>query len=242
MIAWDVGTPISASGVLTYTAPFVRIVLDAVPDYYSHTTDPTPRYRNLGIVGWLQGDARLDATVVRWAQQLIASDTPGTDGLYYVLEPNVTGTLYRGFEVADSLVGARVGATAVQTLGTGANTPIVFDLEVFDPFGLHSNTTNNTRITVQEPGWYQIGGFVTFAANATGIRQISVVKNGTTALAEISTTALGGGNVAKLAIDAAEYLAAGDYVELNAYQDSGGNLNTVQSGSYRPGFWLTRVG
>jgi hypothetical protein len=55
-----------------------------------------------------------------------------------------------------------------------------------------------------------------------------VVKNGTTNYAESDSMANIAGAVSKLSVTALVDLAANDYVELFAYQNSGGNLNVTE--------------
>lgn len=102
-----------------------------------------------------------------------------------------------------------------------------------DNWGGHSNSTNNTRYTVQVAGIYQLSGAVTWQANATGVRAAEFMKNG---------SALGGTNLYMPAsssnfftVSLPAYIVAcavGDYLEIGGYQSSGSALATVTGGSY----------
>jgi len=116
----------------------------------------------------------------------------------------------------------------VQSINNGTFTAVVYDAEDFDTDSMHDNSTNNTRITVPSTGLYLITATVSFAANATGERVVTFrvngntghrigyqVTNGSTTLnAQITTTTI-------------LNLTAADYVEVFAYQLSGGALNLV---------------
>lgn len=70
------------------------------------------------------------------------------------------------------------------TLVTNASAnPHPFDAEEFDPFGWHSTTTNNERVTPDIPGWYEvtIGSLVQPDPARTRL-VIRVMKNGSQTL------------------------------------------------------------
>lgn len=119
--------------------------------------------------------------------------------------------------------------SAVQSCPNGYST-LTADSESFDNDSMHSTTTNTSRITCQTAGRYDITTTVLFAPNATGGRTLSYRVNGgsdieisahPTASASVNSTLSG---LVKLV------MAVGDYVEIRAWQNTGGNLNaTLQS-------------
>lgn len=115
--------------------------------------------------------------------------------------------------------------TSDQTIATATDTAISFGAEGFDLSSMHDNSTNPSRITIPSGagGSYFFNGQVTFAANATGRREVAIFKNGTELARSIIPTA-GAGYVAKLQVSAIDNASSGDYYELYVYQDSGGNL------------------
>lgn len=133
---------------------------------------------------------------------------------------------------------ARVYNTATQTLTTATNTVVTFDSERYDVGSCHSTSSNTSRLTVPsgEGGVYTIGASIGFAANATGERIVDILLNGTTIIARIRHPA-GAASQIDMTITTEYTLAAGDYVEVQLYQNSGGNLNTVAGGDYSPEFW-----
>lgn len=141
-----------------------------------------------------------------------------------------------------ALTNLSVGLTnsAAQTLTTSSFDPLTFNTERWDNGGLHESVTNPTRITIPAGGGgvYEIAGGVAFAANATGLRGLTVKLNGATIIA-VDFRATYGGEV-YLSIATQYLLVAGDYIQLEAYQSSGGNLNTVVAAAYSPEFRACR--
>lgn len=125
-----------------------------------------------------------------------------------------------------SFVGARAYLnTATQALNNNTNTPVQFDGESYDTDAFHDNVVNKTRFTAPVDGYYLMVANVTFAANATGTRQLFFMVNGTTVISNAVFPA----NTASVIYNthAIYPLVAGDYVELIASQNSGGSLNIV---------------
>ena len=133
---------------------------------------------------------------------------------------------------AASFVGASVYRTTNQTIANGTYTIITFDAESYDTDAFHSTATNTGRMTVPagKAGKDLISGFVGFASNNTGYRLIRLQKNGSTVSYFSATPFSGDTNTVPLSytID----LAVADYIELNAYQNSGGNLGVESTSQY----------
>ena len=128
-------------------------------------------------------------------------------------------------------VGCALNRTTDQSIPNGTITQITFDSELFDTNTMHSTSSNPERITIAtgQGGYYLWTIKCTFDTNSTGTRQFIPYKNG---------TRQGGGGGPKgydVLFDADGYtamtatfvisLAAGDYISMAAYQDSGGSLN-----------------
>jgi hypothetical protein len=117
--------------------------------------------------------------------------------------------------------------TAAQTLTTGTWTAVTFDAEDVDSAGGHSTSSNTSRYTAVYTGWYRVSGGVGFTGNSTGRRGGRWAANGSLVSGSaIMLAATSTGSVAVPAKTMLVYLAVGDYVELQAYQESGGNLDT----------------
>lgn len=149
----------------------------------------------------------------------------------------------------DTARGCTVSLAAPQSLpnSTTSSTPIAFDTvstinskSFVEGEGPMWEAATPTRITAREPGRWKVTGGIGFTGNATGTREVSLTRNGSPASAGLarqlaaSASALYTAqlNIASAVID----VVAGDYIELQARQDSGGNLN-AESGL--PRTWLS---
>jgi hypothetical protein len=109
-------------------------------------------------------------------------------------------------------------------------TSLSLDSTVFDPYGGHSVSTNNSRYTAQVAGWYLVFAAACYATNSTGWRGIRVAKNGTAvagSATEIQANTVAAALTTIGTPSVIVFLNAGDYVEGQGYQTSGGALNTA---------------
>lgn len=123
--------------------------------------------------------------------------------------------------------------TVAQTLTNGTFTALTFTTEDIDTANGHSTSTNTSRYTCQVAGKYMLTGGVTFASNGTGARYARWRVNG----ADVSGggTSMPGISGDQALLPARTVIVAlnvGDYVELWAYQGSGGNLDTYVGVTY----------
>lgn len=101
-----------------------------------------------------------------------------------------------------------------------------------------------TRLTAVNAGLYHIFGNTEFGVNGTGTRGLHMQKSGVAAArpgqayGAASPATLG----TRLAVSTFDYLVAGDYVELLAYQNSGGNLPLTVADAYTTTFGMVRLG
>lgn len=107
-------------------------------------------------------------------------------------------------------------------------TAIPMDIERWDTDGMHSTSSNTPRFTCVTPGWYSISGKLRFAANSTGLRKAFIYFSASGSgsyPAPQSVNASGTSNPIDISVPLAGwYMDAGDYLELHAFQDSGGAL------------------
>jgi hypothetical protein len=109
---------------------------------------------------------------------------------------------------------------------------LTFGSERFDTNGLHSTSSNTSRLTAVVDGAYLVIGQVHFASNSTGQRVAQIRKNAAgasgsgTGWASESFRA-GNTQITRVNLSAIVTLSAGDYVELFAWHDSGAALNVV---------------
>lgn len=150
----------------------------------------------------------------------------GTDG--QILSADSTqSTGLKWVTLVASPNGAQISRTgAAQSLTSGSVTAIQFDTEDRDNNNYANLGTNNTRLTVPTAGWYVICGVVQFNAAANGIRDIGIRVNGSGNRYGFQRQPGSASLNQTLATSTILYLAANDYVELMAAQDSGGSVNS----------------
>lgn len=135
----------------------------------------------------------------------------------------------------------RARRTTNQSLTTAVAAAIAFDAERYDTDSMHSTSVNTSRITIVTPGLYLLTGHVSFASNATGVREVYLYLNNTTRLVDVVTTPVTGDST-RVTATTVYKLAAADYVEMFAYQTSGGALNVEAIGNHSPELSATWVG
>lgn len=114
--------------------------------------------------------------------------------------------------------------TTVQSLVTATSTALGFDAEDYDVGGLHDNAVNNSRLTAPVAGYYLCFGAATFEPNGTGARASIIAKNGSAVGTQCTSAAMATIQNCPF-VSKVVHLNAGDYVEMWAYQDTGGSIN-----------------
>jgi hypothetical protein len=121
-------------------------------------------------------------------------------------------------------IGASVTLSANVSLNSSSTTLIPWTTETNDVDAFHTSGAA-TRMTVPAglAGKYRVSVNGIFANNATGFRLLRVLKNGTEITRAGGGASSAAGDVA-LSTSWVGDLAAADYIEVDAYQDSGGTL------------------
>ncbi len=71
---------------------------------------------------------------------------------------------------------------------------------------------------------------------------MALMVNRTTAIANTNQTAVSASDATMQHLSTVYELAAGDYVETNVRQNSGGSLNIASSGNLSPEFSMVKIG
>jgi hypothetical protein len=137
--------------------------------------------------------------------------------------------------------GARVYNSAAETIANNTATALTFDSERYDNGGLHSTTSNTSRLTAQKAGKYLITGHVRWGGSSVNDRSLWIRCNGLTEIAEC-TSFPSNADPANMSIATVWHLAAGDYVELFVAQNSGGNLLIDAAAAITPEFAMQWLG
>jgi hypothetical protein len=152
------------------------------------------------------------------------------ESLYELLKPAIAAK-----KVA--IVGSR-NNTIIRTPGACANlatpisipdttsTAVTFDGEVWDSDTMIGIIAHPTRVTIVTPGIYAVTSYTAWPSNATGVRWAWVQRSGAELITGLelpgSAVSLHGTAISTSAIVS---LVAGDYLELQVGQTSGGALN-----------------
>jgi hypothetical protein len=123
-----------------------------------------------------------------------------------------------------TFVGASAWMNSTVAIPNATFTSVALADEIFDTNSIHSNVTNNSRMTIPAgyAGKWLINGSLLWQSG-TGIRSIAVYKNGTYYGIWDITPAASGSIYQTMSVVLS--LAVSDYIEMFVYQTSGGNLN-----------------
>jgi hypothetical protein len=120
----------------------------------------------------------------------------------------------------------RTGAAVAVT--TAVALKVNFDATEWDTTGTMADLVND-RITFPDSGKYIIGGHLAFGAGVTGRREMRIVYFDLVANAAIRVLIEANEGIAAarnvLSIESLFDCKAGDYIYMEAFQNSGGNLN-----------------
>lgn len=129
-------------------------------------------------------------------------------------------------------VGAEVRFNlAAQSIPNATETVLTYENETWDTDAMANLGVNNDKITITKRGIYQLNGIITWAEDATGIRQLRIVRSNTEIMGglAIPVANMGGGVGNLLTITCIALLDKDDYLDLRAFQTSGGALNAIRA-------------
>jgi len=153
-----------------------------------------------------------------------------------------TGIKWAAAAGGSTFVGASVYKTSSQSIASGSYVVLNYGSENFDTDAFHDTSTNNSRLTVPsgKAGKYSIQAVVSFANSAVGDRRIGFFKNGSGLIfpsvvppITADITILNGTTIVDLSV--------GDYMEVVAFQNTGGSLN-INSGTAESQFSISYLG
>lgn len=122
----------------------------------------------------------------------------------------------------------------------GTPTAVEWNVETEDAGGMHDQTSAATRkkVTATVPGVYSVTVNLRWSAATGTYRQVTLLKNGTTAVGvDRRSPVLGGMSHHFPAVP----LADGDYLEAMVEQDSGTSLDLIYDASYAPSLSVVKV-
>ena len=137
--------------------------------------------------------------------------------------------------------GARVYNNANISIPNITWTNLTFNTELYDTDTIHATGSNTERLTCKTAGKYLITGLACWATDATYDRRIAINLNAGTQIGFVSQAPAPNIPTVQNVISIYE-LSVGNYVTLEAYQNTGGALNVLYAGVYSPQFMMQRIG
>lgn len=123
-----------------------------------------------------------------------------------------------------SPIEARFSLSSAQTIGNNASTKLDLDSVRHDSHNIIDAVTNH-YITIPRDGYFNVNGSIGYAAGGSNSRVASIWLNGSgSRIAYAAYPALSTTNPVGCSSDSI-FLNAGDTIELQGFQDSGGNLD-----------------
>jgi hypothetical protein len=144
---------------------------------------------------------------------------------------------------ADRTLAPTASRSTAQTIPTATQTKVSFDAVDSDGWNCWDLSPNPTRLTVPVTGRYIITGNVAFAASASGHRAINILKNNTVELSRSDFNPVSNSIDTHSTVTChAVTLTKGDYVELRVWQNSGSDLDILDSSDHNPKMSLIYLG
>lgn len=151
---------------------------------------------------------------------------------------NGGGTDYFSINRVSDPTTVSAGERMVSKYTTGAGQSIPNAIETILDFGTKEIDTHNAvttgsawKFTAPTAGLYRLFGMVTWSGNASGTRYVSIFKNDVDTESLYYFTATDANTISRSGSTVLN-LAAGDYVQLKAFQNSGGALTIFNASNY----------
>lgn len=213
----DVGYVYGATGLKFGTGGSTRLTIESAGDVSVATN------LKVSATGRLYLDGGGDTYLVESSANNVSLQVGGAERMA-VSSTAITPTL-----PITNAAQYRCGAynSAGQSIATATWTSANLNSEDYDVGTMHDTVTNNSRITVPTGGGglYYVCGILSFDSNGTGVRAGRLRKNGATVLTQCNQPNAGATDAVSVPLNTVISLNAADYIEMQGYQNSGGNLN-----------------
>jgi hypothetical protein len=142
-------------------------------------------------------------------------------------------------EFASSIPAAHVTHSVSQGIANDNRSTLAFDTERYDTASVHNNATNNSRLTAPVKGIYAVTAQVYWQATPTGRRIVYLTRNANPDPIAVDDTQSSDSGFVGQELTTQVQLAAGDFVQAEVRQTSGGSLNVIGGASFSPEFSMT---
>jgi hypothetical protein len=140
---------------------------------------------------------------------------------------------------SSSIPAVHVTRTAAQSIPSGTVAALNFNAERYDTAGMHSNATNNSRLTAPVTGIYAVTAQVAWGSDpAPGIRSVDLERNGAAPIAAVNqeqTTEVPPFQEVTTQVR----LQAGDFVRVLVQHGEAGAQDVIKDPDYTPEFSMT---
>lgn len=183
-----------------------------------------------------------DSTSIAGVKYL--SPTPPLVGAGVWLISDGTALLAVGtLAAAGRSIGPRAYRTTNLSVTTSTDTTVTWEAVDGDTLSSWSSVTNPSRLTIKVPGRYIVVASMRWASNGTGFRTGEIKVNGSTIIGRHAQAFAAAGSPTQYTITSMPWTAAiNDYVELVAWQNSGGALNLDYQNAYSNALALEYLG
>lgn len=140
--------------------------------------------------------------------------------------------------------GCRITRTTTQSIAHSTLVEIQFDAEVFDNDGMHSTSTNNTRITINTAGIWDIGFNGSYVTGADYTRTEIIIRvNGSLEIARDIRAGVPS-QIQSISANTVYQFSVGDYIEFVTRQVNGASTarNLEAIGDRTPQAYAVRLG
>jgi hypothetical protein len=140
--------------------------------------------------------------------------------------------------------GCRVTHSVDQAIPIGILTTLAFDTDTFDVGGMHDTAVNNSRITIPvgADGVYILGAGAHFGGAAgVSTRSLGILLNGGNYIVQqLNWAQVVGAFDFSLVVSCSWNLVAGDFLEVDVFQNAIAGLNITTAADSSPIFWAQR--
>lgn len=151
---------------------------------------------------------------------------------YAIRSPDIPAGGADGVAIDLNFKSSAMDSLGTQSIPDSIWTSVTFDSNIFDFGDIHSIDSDTSRFTVPAggDGLYSVTCSESFEDNPAGLRYVRILKNASAVIGGSNANAVAG-DVTLLQATADSQLTAGDFVECQVFQSSGGTLSMAGTAS-----------